>query len=226
MNRKISISVSSLILATLLLAFSLGLSGCSSGEDRYGTASSSPGAKMTDDGLEDAIEAKINADMQLKEAGLSVDANAETNTATLTGTVESQALRSKAEEMAKSAHAGLTVKNEIAVKPREVTRAEWTEDNARDERTKAKDLGDTIGETLDDTWIHAKIVTKLIGNMDTPERKINVDVNNNVVTLRGTVDTAEAKTEAERVAKETEGVKRVNNQLKVGAMTASPTPKK
>ena len=61
-----------------------------------------------------------------------------------------------------------------------------------------------------------QIVTKLIGNTDTPERKINVDVVNNVVTLRGTVDTAEQKAEAERVAKDTEGVKRVVNQLKVG----------
>jgi hypothetical protein len=35
------------------------------------------------------------------------------------------------------------------------------------------------------------------------------------VTLRGTVDTAEAKSEAERITKETDGVKKVTNQLKV-----------
>ena len=40
-------------------------------------------------------------------------------------------------------------------------------------------------------------------------------MNNNVVTLRGTVDTAEQKAEAERVARETDGVKRVINQLRV-----------
>ena len=43
-----------------------------------------------------------------------------------------------------------------------------------------------------------------------------VDVNNNAVTLRGRVETAAQKTEAERVAKNTEGVKSVSNQLKVG----------
>jgi osmotically-inducible protein OsmY len=42
-----------------------------------------------------------------------------------------------------------------------------------------------------------------------------VDVKNNMVTLRGTVDTAEQKAEAERIAKETEGVKRVNSLLKI-----------
>lgn len=226
MNSKlITAKMSSLILATLLLTFGLMLNGCSSNDDRYGTASSSPSAKMTDDKLEDAVEAKFDSDAQLKAAGVSVDADANANSVTLSGTVESEALRNKAAELAKSAHEGLTVKNDIEVKPREVTRAEWTEDHARDERAKAKDLGDTIGESLDDTWIHTKIVAKLISNMNTPERKINVDVNNNVVTLRGTVETAAEKAEAERVAKDTEGVKRVNNQLKVGAMTASPTPK-
>lgn len=91
----------------------------------------------------------------------------------------------------------------------------YTEEQARQERERAKANKETIGETLDDAWIHTKIVAKLIGDTKTPERKINVDVVNGVVTLRGTVDTAEAKTEAERTAKETEGVKKVNNQLKV-----------
>jgi len=74
-----------------------------------------------------------------------------------------------------------------------------------------------VGSSLDDAWIHAKVVTKLIGDTQTPEHKINVDVNNNVVTLRGTVDTADQKAEAERLAKETDGVKRVVDQLKVSA---------
>jgi osmotically-inducible protein OsmY len=91
----------------------------------------------------------------------------------------------------------------------------YTEEQEREERARAKQNKETIGDTLDDAWIHAKIVTKLIGDSQTPERKINVDVVNNEVTLRGTVDTPEAKTEAERVAKETDGVKKVTNQLKV-----------
>jgi osmotically-inducible protein OsmY len=69
---------------------------------------------------------------------------------------------------------------------------------------------------MEDAWIHTKLVAKFIGDADTPERKINVDVVNNVVTLRGMVDTAEQRAEAERIAGNTEGVKRVVNQLKVG----------
>ena len=59
------------------------------------------------------------------------------------------------------------------------------------------------------------VSTKLIGNSETPARKINVDVVNGVVTLGGAVETATAKEEAERVAKTTDGVKRVRNLLKV-----------
>jgi osmotically-inducible protein OsmY len=91
----------------------------------------------------------------------------------------------------------------------------YTEEQAKEERERAKANKETVGQSLEDAWIHTKIVAKLIGNTATPERKINVDVVDGAVTLRGTVDTAEAKTEAERAAKDTDGVKKVTNQLKV-----------
>jgi hyperosmotically inducible protein len=107
---------------------------------------------------------------------------------------------------------------------REMSRAEYTEKQAQEARERAKQTKETIGDTLDDAWIHTKIVAKLIAKSTTPERKINVDVVANVVTLRGTVDTAQAKADAEKIAKETEGVKQVKNQIKV-APAAKATPK-
>jgi hyperosmotically inducible periplasmic protein len=44
---------------------------------------------------------------------------------------------------------------------------------------------------------------------------IDVDSNNGVVTLKGRVDTADQKKQAEKVAKQVDGVKSVKNQLKV-----------
>ena len=108
----------------------------------------------------------------------------------------------------------------------ENSRGSYSEKQAQEERERAKASKETIGNTLDDAWIHTKIVAKLITNSTTPERKINVDVVNNVVTLRGTVDTAEEKTTAGQVAKDTDGVKSVVNQLKVApAPKASPATK-
>jgi hyperosmotically inducible protein len=172
--------------------------------------------RMTDSDLENTIKAKLNSNAQLRDANLDVDANVDRNEVTLSGKVGSQELRSKAVELARSAQTGITVNDKIDVIPQETTRESYTEEQAREERTKARERGETVGATLDDAWIHSKLVAKFIADPDTPQRKINIDVSNNVVTLRGTVETPEAKAEAERIAKETEGVKRVVNQLKVG----------
>jgi osmotically-inducible protein OsmY len=51
-------------------------------------------------------------------------------------------------------------------------------------------------------------------------------VKNNVVTLRGAVETSEQRTEAEQIAKSAEGVESVNNKLKVGGATARAPEKK
>ena len=102
----------------------------------------------------------------------------------------------------------------------------YSEEQARAERERAKANKETLGQSLEDAWIHTKIVAKLIGDADTPERKINVDVLDGAVTLRGTVDTAQAKSEAERIAKETDGVKKVTNQLKVAPPPKTAAPAK
>ena len=214
--------------AVLTIVAGLALNACDSPNNREmpGNTTSGTTTKMSDSDLENSIKAKLNSDAQLKAANLSVSASADRNEATLSGTVETQALHSKAVELVKSTHAALILTDKIEVKPRELTRAEWTEDKASDARTKAKGYGESVGNSLDDAWIHTKIVTQLIGNSATPQRKINVDVNSNMVTLRGTVETMEEKNEAERVAKATEGVKRVTNQLKVSASKmTSPSPR-
>ena len=172
-------------------------------------------AKISDSDLETRIKARFSANPELAAANLDVDAEVERGEVTISGTLGSQALRTEAVDAAKSTYPGLVVNDKIDVKPAELARAEYTEELAIEERTKARELGESIGKTLDDAWIHMKIVSQLIGNSTTPERKINVDVVNNLVTLRGAVDSEEQRTEAERVVKNTEGVKSVQNRLKI-----------
>ncbi|MEP7341261.1 MAG: BON domain-containing protein [Acidobacteriota bacterium] len=199
----------------LLIALALGMTACDADNSAGSRATSTPQPKMSDSDLKTAIKTKLDSDAQLKAADIDVSADVEDNKATLSGTVESQALRTRALELARAAHANLIITDKIDVKPREIERKDYTEDNAREAREMAKQSGETVGSSLDDAWIHTKLVAKLIGNTTTPERKINVDVVNNVVTLRGTVNTNDQKMEAERVAKATEGVKSVKNLLKV-----------
>lgn len=197
---------------SLLIALTLGMAAC---DNANSTTSGAGQPKISDSDLKTAIKTKLDSDAQLKAADIGVSADGDDNTATLSGTVETQAMRTRAVDLARSAHAGLIVTDKIDVKPREITRADYTDEMAARERERATGYGEKVGDSLDDAWIHTKIVSKLIANPDTPERKINVDVINNAVVLRGTVTTNEEKLEAERVAKETEGVKSVKNLLKV-----------
>ena len=67
--------------------------------------------------LENAVKAKFKADEQLRTADLGISADSTNNEITLSGSVESQALRSKAVDLAKSVDSGLTVNDQIQVKP-------------------------------------------------------------------------------------------------------------
>lgn len=190
------------------------LAGCS---QTGSTTSANAPSVMTDSDLQNAIQARLNADPDLSAAKLDVDAHAKDNKVTLKGTVPTETIRLRAVELAKAGAPNLEITDKIDVKPKEISRSEYTEEMARDAREKAKTTGDKLGTSVNDAWIHTKITSKLIGDKDTPARKINIDVVDGVVTLRGEVNSPTAKDEADRIAKDTEGVRRVRNLLKVTA---------
>jgi osmotically-inducible protein OsmY len=74
-----------------------------------------PGCKDSD--LEKTIKARLESDNDIKQAKLSVNANTSENKATIKGQVSSQDLRAKAIELAKSAQPGVTINDEIEVRP-------------------------------------------------------------------------------------------------------------
>ena len=196
-----------ILLPIALIVGALLLHGCSTNGKNSAASSNSE--------MEQSIKTQFSSDPQLQ--GIGVDAKADKNEVILSGTVPTEELRTKAVDLAKNGRPNLVVTDKIDVQPRPVARSEYTEEMARAAREKAKEFGDKIGNSLDDAWIHTKIKAKLIDNPDTPSRKINIDVVDQVVTLHGQVETIAAKDEAERTAKQTEGVKRVNNLLKVQA---------
>jgi osmotically-inducible protein OsmY len=202
----------------IVMALGLALMACAPTDPI--NSSSKPATMMTDSELEAKIKAALNTDAQLKAVDLNVSADADKNEATISGEVWAQSLRAKAVNLAKEASPGLVLNDKIEVKPRELTREKFTQERAREVREKAQKMGDKLGDSIDDAWIHTKLVAKFLSDDDTPGRKINVDVVNNVVTLRGAVATAEQRAEAERIARNTDGVKRVVNQLKVAGKPA------
>ena len=73
----------------------------------------------------------------------------------------------------------------------------------------------TGGVARSDSWVALKTKLALVSNSPTSGYETDVDVKEGVVTLTGKVDSNEAKTEAEQVARKVEGVRNVNNQLQV-----------
>jgi osmotically-inducible protein OsmY len=74
----------------------------------------------------------------------------------------------------------------------------------------------TAGTQVDDAAITAAVKAKLAADGDINPFNIDVDTNEGVVTLQGRVEKEEARSKAEQLARETDGVRRVVNLVKVG----------
>lgn len=96
-----------------------------------------------------------------------------------------------------------------------ITKEEYEKDKTR-YGTEAQGYGDKIGNGLLDGYYWVKVKGALALVDDLRDSTINVDIDNAVVTLRGTVASKDHMTKAGTAAK-VDGVKSVNNQLKVSA---------
>jgi hyperosmotically inducible periplasmic protein len=115
------------------------------------------------------------------------------------------------------------VANTNANSNRAPTRAEYEANKERYNR-EAKESGRKVGTGANDTWLWIKTRFDLAAADDLRDSTINVDVDNDVVTLTGTVASAAQKTRAEAVAKAVEGVKSVRNQLRVQSANTNASP--
>lgn len=77
----------------------------------------------------------------------------------------------------------------------------------------------SVEEQIDDAAITASVKSKLAADPEVSAHNIDVDTNEGVVTLSGRVDDGAERSEAEQLARGTDGVKRVINNLKVGDKT-------
>jgi osmotically-inducible protein OsmY len=115
----------------------------------------------------------------------------------------------------------------IAQNTEGVTRVE---DNlrVRGETTPATGAADAPGTpaTQPDPWITAKIQAKYFMDGEVKGRDIDVDTANGVVTLKGSVEDETEKRQAEALARNTDGVRDVQNQLTTapGAAPVGPLP--
>lgn len=100
------------------------------------------------------------------------------------------------------------------------TREEYERDRERYAR-EAREAGRTVGSGANDGWLWVKTRFELAAADDLRDSTINVDVDNGVVTLSGTVASAAQKTRAQQVARAVEGVTNVRNNLTVSSGNAN-----
>ena len=171
-------------------------------------------------------------------SGSNIDVDVNHGVVTLKGTVPSAAARARAVEVARKNDGVKNVVDQLRIAPSSHTmdhamdkadhkmdkaedKAAKTADKAGDKMAKAGDKSENAakktGRAIDDGWIKSKIYAQYLADWNTVlnDSNINVDVNNNMVTLKGTVKSAEAKAKAVSIAKATDGVHGVTDNLSV-----------
>jgi hyperosmotically inducible periplasmic protein len=81
--------------------------------------------------------------------------------------------------------------------------------------SKTKEVVSTTGEAITDGWITTKVSAKFVDETLLKNSNIDVGTKDHVVTLKGTVRSSAAKARAAEIARSTEGVTKVVNQLVV-----------
>jgi hyperosmotically inducible protein len=184
---------------------------------------------------------KVHSEMVDEDvlAGSNIDVDVKNGVVTLQGTVPSEAARARAIAVSKANDGVKSVVDQLKIAPprsgdRMANKAERAADRAEDKAQRAGEktanaaeraadktaaAGRSAGRAIDDGWIKSKIYAQYLADWNTVlnDSNIDVDVNNNMVTLNGTVKSAEAKAKAVSIAKATDGVKGVKDNLRVGA---------
>jgi hyperosmotically inducible protein len=136
--------------------------------------------------------------------GSNIDVDTTNGVVTLNGTVPTDAAKGRAVALAKATDGVKSVTDKLRVVP-----SDTKPGAARDTAAKA-------GRSVNDGWIKSKIYAQFLTDWKTLEDSdIDVDVAKGVVTLKGTVKTEAAKNRAGTIAKGTDGVTSVNDNLRV-----------
>jgi len=191
---------------------------------------------QTDAGITTAVKSKMATDDTVKASEINVDTH--NHVVTLNGTVGSQTEKERAVMIARNTKGVTGVVDDLTVGPVATTGSaveqtardakEKTEDEAHDAKVKTEDAAhdakvktehgaENTGEAITDAAITSEVKTKFLAEPGVSGLSINVDTNDHVVTLSGTVKSKAEADKAMRIARESKGVRRVVNRLKIAA---------
>jgi hyperosmotically inducible protein len=151
----------------------------------------SAGEQVDDTVTTAAVKSALIADPATK--AYQIDVETFKGTVQLNGFVDSAESKERATQVAKNAKGVTAVRNNLTV------------------RTD----GHSGSDMADDSAITAKVKTALAGDPRTKAHQINVETREGEVQLSGFVDTSEAKSTAEDLARAVDNVKSVDNEIDV-----------
>jgi hyperosmotically inducible protein len=139
--------------------------------------------------------------------GSDIDVDTRMGVVTLSGTVANEAGRKRAVEIARTTEGVKSVTDTaLRIAPPSVGTT-----------GKAGEAAKQVGRTVNDGWIKSKIYSQFLVEDSLNDSNIDVDVAKGMVTLGGTVRTQAGLARAEAIAKATDGVKGVKNNIKVSS---------
>lgn len=154
-------------------------------------AAEKTGNPITNGWLTLKIHSQFIPDKALENSDIDVDTK--DGMVVLNGTVATSAGKERAVAIAKATDGVRGVKDNLRVAPA------------------------ASGAGMSDGWIKAKIASQFVTEKALDNSDIDIDVAKGIVTLNGTVHTNAGRTRAESIAKATDGVTSVKNNLKVSA---------
>ena len=159
------------------------------------------------------ITMKVHAQFVTEEAldGSDIDVDTMKGVVTLTGTVRSEAGRTRAVAIAKATDGVKNVNDKLRI----AKDADQPAAGAKEAGREAAGAAKQGGRRVNDGWIKSKIYSEFLTEDALDNSDIDVRVRSGVVTLTGSVATAAARTRAVAIAKATDGVKDVKDSLKV-----------
>ena len=186
-------------------------------------AAADTGTAIKDSWITLKVHSQFVPEDALKDSDIDVDTNK--GVVMLNGTVASEAGRARAIAIAKATDGVKNVMDHLRVAaPANTTAAmreavhdaaDKTKDAAHTTADKTRDVAGTTGKAVTDGWIKSKIAAQYVTEDSMDKSDIDIDVTKGAVALKGAVRTAAAKDRATAIAKGTDGVKSVKNDLKI-----------
>jgi hyperosmotically inducible protein len=177
-------------------------------------------AKKTGDAVSDSwVTLKIHSQFVPEDAlsDSDIDVDTKSGVVTLNGTVASEAGRAKAIAIAKATDGVNAVTDNLKVAKVAAATDMTASAKAAGEKAadKTREAVGTSGKAVTDGWIKSKIASQFVTEDLLDKSDIDIDISKGAVELNGAVRTMEAKNKATAIVKGTDGVKSLQNNLKI-----------